>query len=250
MVFGPMSSTNFLAGLRNHAPRYVSKIKNAVPRDFRSAKRQWPMLLLLIGVALLIYVGAQYGQMFWEQHQLESQWKSQQQRRAQQAANPGDTSAPVDDGLTRLSIPKIDFDAVVVEGTTRKKLLLGPGHMEETPAPGTEGNSVITAHRDTFFRHIVELAKGDELVVQRNGKKYTYEVQSKRVVKPEDVSVIKPTKDSRITLITCYPTYYIGPAPERLVVMAKLKEGEATQPTKPVSDPTSLPGDTSDSAKQ
>ena len=122
--------------------------------------------------------------------------------------------------------------------------------MEDTPAPGTEGNSVITAHRDTFFRHIVELAKGDELVVQRNGKKYTYEVQSKHVVKPEDVSVLKPSKDSRLTLITCYPTYYIGPAPERLVVMSKLKEGEAAQPGKPLPAPTGLPGDTSDSAKQ
>jgi sortase A len=246
-----MSRTQYLAGLRNHAPRYLSKFKDSIPRDLQSVKRQWPTLLLLIGVVLLIYVGTQYGQMYWEQHQLESQWKAQQQRQAQHAANPGDAStAPVDDGLTRLSIPKIELDAVVVEGTTRKKLLLGPGHMEDTPAPGTEGNSVITAHRDTFFRHIVELSKGDELLVQRNGKTYTYEVQSKRVVKPEDVSVLKPSKDSRLTLITCYPTYYIGPAPERLVVMAKLKEGEAAQSATPASNPASLPSDTSDSAKQ
>jgi sortase A len=246
-----MPRTQYLAGLRENAPRYFSKFKNAIPRDLQSAKRMWPMLLLLIGVALLLYVGTQYGQMFWEQHQLESQWKAQQQRQAQHAANPGDTStAPVDDGLTRLSIPKIDLDAVVVEGTTRKKLLLGPGHMQDTPAPGTEGNSVITAHRDTFFRHIVELTKGDELVVQRNGKTYTYEVQSKRVVKPEDVSVLKPSKDSRLTLITCYPTYYIGPAPERLVVISKLKEGEAAKVGNPQQTPAALPGDTSDSAKQ
>jgi sortase A len=236
--------------MRNRAPRYLSKFKNSIPRDLQSAKRLLPTLLLLVGVVLLIYVGAQYGQMFWEQHQLESQWKSQQQRQAQHAANPDDASAPVDDGLTRLSIPKIELDAVVVEGTTRKKLLLGPGHMQDTPAPGTEGNSVITAHRDTFFRHLVELAKGDELVVQRNGKTYTYEVQSKRVVKPEDVSVLKPSKDSRLTLITCYPTYYIGPAPERLVVISKLKEGEAAKVNGPAQGPAELPKDTSDSAKQ
>ena len=88
--------------------------------------------------------------------------------------------------------------------------------------PGSIGNAVITAHRDTFFRHIFELSQGDEIVIHRGGQVYHFQVTGKKVVKPEDVSVLKPTSDAELTLITCYPTYYIGPAPERLVVFSKL----------------------------
>ena len=124
--------------------------------------------------------------------------------------------------LTRLYIPSIKLDAVVVEGTTRRALLMGPGHLKQTPEPGENGNSVISAHRDTFFRHIYELHKGDVITVQREGKEYHYMVVGKKIVDPEDMSVIRSTADPELTLITCYPTYYIGPAPQRLVVFAKL----------------------------
>ena len=115
--------------------------------------------------------------------------------------------------LTRLVIPKIDMDAIVIEGASRKELSEGPGHMKQTAQPGETGNAVITAHRDTFFRHIYELNKGDQIQVRRNGRTFTYAVTGKRIVMPEDISVIKPTNDPQLTLITCYPTYYIGPAP-------------------------------------
>jgi len=169
-----------------------------------------------IGLLLLGYVSVQYGTMFLHQRKLEREWVAQQRVTSSQATTPADNV------LTRLSIPKLEFSAVVVEGTGQKELLLGPGHMEQTPAPGSPGNSVITAHRDTFFRHIVDLSKGDQVLVERNGGTYTYEVAYKKIVKPSDVSVIESSNDARLTLITCYPTYYIGPAPERLVVVAKL----------------------------
>jgi sortase A len=128
--------------------------------------------------------------------------------------------------LTRLLVPRIGIDAIVVEGASRKELSEGPGHMRETAEPGETGNAVITGHRDTFFRHIYELTKGDHIQVQRNGRNFTYEVTSQKIVMPEDISVINPTMDSRLTLITCYPTYYIGPAPKRLVVFSKLIESD------------------------
>ncbi len=208
--------------------------------------RYLPTTLIVIGLVLLGYVGSEYGQMFWEQHQLQRRWQSQQQRQGQQ---PASGQSVGDDGLTRLSIPKIDLSAVVVEGTNRKSLLLGPGHMEMTAAPGELGNAVITAHRDTFFRHIYELSKGDQLVVQRNGKIFKYEVTGKKVVQPTDVSVIKNSDDSRLTLITCYPTYYIGPAPERLVVFSKLVEGVALKPKRTPVDAAELPKDDSSAAR-
>ena len=184
-------------------------------------RRHLSTVFLVFGLILLGYVGVEYGHMYWSQKQLQKQWAEQQLKHAGTAKNTAGTTF-VDDGLTRLTIPRIDLAAVVVEGTGRKQLLLGPGHMESTPAPGENGNSVISAHRDTFFRHIYELQKGDEVLVQRSGQTFKYVVLSKRIVQPTDYSVVDPTKDARLTLITCYPTYYIGPAPERLVVVSKL----------------------------
>jgi len=183
------------------------------------------MILMVVGVILLVYVGVQYGQMYWAQRDLERRWAAQQTIGNDQ---PKSAALKMDDGLMRLSIPKIDLAAVVVEGTSHRSLLLGPGHMRETPAPGQAGNAVITGHRDTFFRHIYELQKGDEILVQRSGKTFKYEVTSKRIVQPDDMSVLKPSQESRLTLITCYPTYYIGPAPERLIVTSRLLEDPAT----------------------
>jgi sortase A len=177
-------------------------------------------VLVILGLVVLGYVGAQYGEMFLEQRHLASEWQRQQHGR-----HLGVTSTAVkteDDGLTRLSVPKIDLDSVVVEGTSHQALLLGPGHMKDTPAPGETGNSVITGHRDTFFRHIYELEKGDTVLVQREGKTFKYQVVGKKIVEPDDLSVIRPVNGSELTLITCYPTYYIGPAPKRLVVFSQL----------------------------
>jgi sortase A len=174
------------------------------------------LALIAGGLAVLIYVASQYGQMYSEQRHLAERWQQEQQ----QPATSLQTVA--DDSMIRLVIPKIDLTSFVVEGTNRHALLLGPGHMTETAEPGEAGNAVISGHRDTFFRHIHELEKGDQVYVERGGKRMVYEVTGKKIVDPEDVSVAGPTKDSELTLITCYPTYYIGPAPKRLVVFTKL----------------------------
>lgn len=192
-----------------------------VRSPFRAMSRL-SLVLVVVGLAILTYVGFEYYTMYSSQRQLAKQWQQQQDRAKQRGLLPAvATTQSPDDGLTRLSIPKINFAAVVVEGTGRKQLLLGPGHVKETAAPGADGNAVITGHRDTFFRHIYELNKGDVLTVERDGKTYTYKVTGKKVTDPNDVSVLKQTNQAQLTLITCYPTYYIGPAPERLVVFSK-----------------------------
>ncbi len=180
-------------------------------------KQAWPLALMLVGAVLLLYVAVQYGTMYREQRRLTQEWEQQNKTTVTEVAHRTNS-------LTKVTIPKINLDAMVVEGTSRRQLLLGLGHMTDTPAPGETGNSVITAHRDTFFRHIYELNKGDDIEVRRDGKVFTYEVTGKKVVQPEDLSVLRQSKDKRLTLITCYPTYYIGPAPERLVVFAKRVE--------------------------
>jgi sortase A len=203
-------------------------VRFEIPTSLKTGVRRWaPLTLLIVGAVLLVYVTFEYGSMFYQQRQLSAQWERQN---APSSAAPPKAEDPRDQ-VTRLSIPSIDLDAIVVEGTSRRQLAIAPGHMTDTAAPGENGNSVITGHRDTFFRHIYELKKGDEIVVRRGGKSFQYLVERKFVVQPTDIAVLRPTSDARLTLITCYPTYYVGPAPERLVVTAKLANPAATTAT-------------------
>jgi LPXTG-site transpeptidase (sortase) family protein len=181
-----------------------------------------PTVLIITGAVLLLYVGSQYGHMYLEQRRMAEAWEQEQQRLAENPGSVQQAHTPQDDGMVRLVIPKIDLTSFVVEGTSRKSLLVGPGHITKTAEPGQSGNAVITGHRDTFFRHIHELAKGDQIFIERGGKRFIYEVTGKKIVEPDDLSVTRPSGDSQVTLITCYPTYYIGPAPKRLVVFSKL----------------------------
>ena len=174
------------------------------------------VLLISLGSLLSLYVGGTYLWMYEQQRQLMHEWQTQNAD-----ITPSTTHAG---GLTRISIPKINLDAVILEGTSHKSLTLGPAHLRDSALPGDPGNSVLAAHRDTFFRHIYELKPGDDIFVERNGQHYHYVVTGKRVVQPADLSVLDTTSESRLTLITCYPVYFIGPAPGRLVVIAKLAQ--------------------------
>jgi sortase A len=178
---------------------------------------------MLLGAVLLVYVGAQYATMYVEQQRLAAEFDSQMARPVDAAAIASKVADP-ELNLTKLLIPKIELESMVVDGTSRKALLVGPGRITNTALPGETGNSVITAHRDTFFRRLVELEHGDRIQVRRAGKLYIYEVTGKKIVEPTDISVLRQTKDPQLTLITCYPTWFIGPAPERLVVFSKLVE--------------------------
>jgi LPXTG-site transpeptidase (sortase) family protein len=183
------------------------------------------LTLIIAGILLLGYVGGEYWGMYRSQKNLEAAWQNQAATLNASSQTHQLNIAP-EQMLTRLVVAKIGIDAIVVEGASRKDLSEGPGHMKQTAEPGETGNAVVTGHRDTFFRHIHELAKGDQIQVQRNGRNFVYEVTGRRIVMPEDISVINPTKDPELTLITCYPTYYIGPAPKRLVVFSKLIESD------------------------
>jgi len=168
------------------------------------------VLLLATGSILCTYVAGSYTWMYGEQRKLLREWKVE------------NASAPADGTLTKIAIPRIGLRAVVLEGTSSHDLLLGPGHMSGTAAPGTVGNAVIAGHRDTFFRNIHKLQRGDAVYILRSGKQFRYVVFRKIVVEPTDLSVLRKTNDRELTLITCYPTHAIGPAPERLIIEARL----------------------------
>src|SRR5579884_2898249 len=123
--------------------------------------------------------------------------------------------------LGRIEIPRLNASSVILEDDGSDELNLGAGHVPGTAEPGQHGNVVIAAHRDTFFRSLRNIAEGDEVVLTTLNGSIRYRVEALRVTKPDDVSVLKSTADSRLTLITCYPFSYIGAAPYRFIVTAK-----------------------------
>ena len=126
--------------------------------------------------------------------------------------------------LFRLSFPRHASAFTVVEGTTEAALRRGPGHLEGSPLPGTSGNSVIAGHRDTHFRVLKDVLVGDEIRVDLSDRSFFYRIVDIRVVSPKDTYVLRSQPGRVLTLITCYPFRYIGSAPERYIVQARLFE--------------------------
>jgi sortase A len=122
--------------------------------------------------------------------------------------------------LAVLRIPKIKLTVPVLEGTDDSTLNRGVGHIEDTTGPGAVGNVGIAGHRDGFFRGLKDVAAGDALDMDVRGRTEHYRVEHIWIVEPEDVWVIDPTPGAAVTLVTCYPFYYIGAAPQRYIVRA------------------------------
>ncbi len=124
--------------------------------------------------------------------------------------------------IGKLVIPRLDAQLYVVEGDGKQELRRGPGHMSGTAMPGASGNCVIAGHRDTHFRILKDIRRGDDIIVETRAGEYLYRVKSTRVVPPTNTSALQPTRDAELNLITCYPFYYVGAAPKRFVVEAQL----------------------------
>ena len=126
----------------------------------------------------------------------------------------------------RLVIPKLHLRAIVREGTDDDTLDVALGHVPGTALPGQTGNIGIAGHRDTLFRCLRNISKNDRIVFQTTYGNYTYFVERTNIVKPKDVGVLASGTGSEITLITCYPFRYIGSAPDRFVVKARLDSAQ------------------------
>jgi len=124
------------------------------------------------------------------------------------------------DPLGRLEVPRIRMSVMVLQGVEERTLIAGAGHVPGTPSPGGDGNVVIAAHRDTFFRKLEGIVPGDRVHVATARKVYEYVVESTEIVDPEDTQVMESRARDELTLITCYPFYYVGSAPKRFVVHA------------------------------
>src|SRR5262249_1751850 len=124
--------------------------------------------------------------------------------------------------LAKLSIARLNSQWVVVEGADKSELKVGPGHLIDSALPGSRGNCVIAGHRDTQFRVLRNVEIGENIALESNGRTYVYRVTERHVVAPTDTRSLDPTSTATLTLVTCYPFYYVGPAPKRFVVRAEL----------------------------
>jgi sortase A len=132
------------------------------------------------------------------------------------------TPSPGTDGLMgRLIIPHLSLSVVVVEGIDDSTLRRAVGHIPGTALPGQRGNIGLAGHRDTLFRPLKNLRIKDEIRFSTLNGDFRYVVESLVVVDPENVGVLAPSSENMLTLVTCYPFYYIGPAPKRFVVRAR-----------------------------
>ena len=125
--------------------------------------------------------------------------------------------------LALLVIPKIHLEVPVFEGTDDATLDRGVGRIVGAAHPGQEGNLGIAGHRDGFFRGLKDVTMGDEISLVLPNGVTTYVVDQIEVVAPEDVSVLQPRAHSSITLVTCFPFYFVGSAPQRYIVFASLR---------------------------
>jgi sortase A len=129
-----------------------------------------------------------------------------------------------DDPIAVVDIPRLSLEVPVFEGTDELVLTRGLGRIKGTARPGENGNIGIAGHRDGFFRSLKDIQIGDRIELATLKGKTTYVVEGTEIVSPDDVSVLEPRGHPVLTLVTCYPFYFVGHAPQRYIVHASIAE--------------------------
>jgi len=129
------------------------------------------------------------------------------------------------DVIGEIQVPRLGLNAVVVQGDSAANLRQAVGHLSKSALPGEWGNVALAGHRDTFFRPLRDIRQGDEIRFKTRERSFEYRVESIEIVVPTDTRVLKSSTGHDLTLLTCFPFHYVGPAPKRLVVRAHEVDG-------------------------
>jgi sortase A len=135
--------------------------------------------------------------------------------------SPVTPSAPDRGLIGRLTIPRLHLTAIVREGIAEKTLRVALGHIPGTALPGMRGNIALAGHRDTLFRPLRQVRRDDVIRLESLTGTYVYRVEKTEIVWPRNVSVLRVGPQPELTLVTCYPFYYVGVAPKRFIVIAR-----------------------------
>lgn len=251
-------------------PRQTRQLAPTTAAHERSwwLRRSWKWIersLLIGGVGLVTFVGAAYLESFWHSRQALTAFNSTVSEKpfpAEDSASRGDDSAEQPKGagllpradesqsavstsrapLAVLEIPAIRLTVPVFDDTKPFTLNHGVGRIRGTARlGGNTGNIGIAGHRDRYFRGLKDLHKGDQILLRKRGGIDTYIVDRFQVVSPRDVQVLAPTTTPSLTLVTCYPFYFVGNAPKRFVVTAHRifdsSVGTTAAPARPFNQP-------------
>ncbi|MGC9950279.1 MAG: class D sortase [Bryobacteraceae bacterium] len=194
-------------------------------RGLRWAK--W--ILFAGGVAMLAYCGFVLADTWLfqnrERHRLERLLAERHAAAGRVSATaaqaPALQPAVIDGLIGQIEIPRLGLSAIVMEGTDRITLRRAAGHIAGTALPGQPGNVGIAAHRDTFFRPLRNIRRNDIITLTTLLGEYRYRVVSTKIVPPSDIAVLNPSPNEVLTLVTCYPFYFVGSAPSRFIVRAE-----------------------------
>jgi sortase A len=196
----------------------------------RAMKRGWSAKLLLRRCALICFSGgglalSAYAYLSTDAsiYQLlrSREFDSQVAMASAGGAENLRPTAGAGSAIGRIEIPRIGISVIVLEGDDQRTLRRGAGHIPGTALPGEEGNVAIAAHRDTFFRPLRNIRKNDVIMLSSVESTSLYRVESTEVVEPSHTEVLDNTAKPTLTLITCYPFFYVGAAPNRFIVRAR-----------------------------
>jgi sortase A len=197
---------------------------------------RWPRFRLGLELTLWIVAAATLGYAGWMaadaglyQLRAEREVEAMLERLPPGNDDPGrgvraEPGAPVG----RLSIPAVDLSVVVAEGIDDDVLRRAVGRMPRSAWPGEDGNVVLAGHRDTFLRELEHVRVGERILLESASGRHEYEIEWTDVVDPDAVEVIADTAYPALTLVTCYPFRYVGPAPRRFVVRARQLAADQT----------------------
>jgi len=208
-----------VAGRMLNKERMVLRVRRRSGHWFLSAMEVffWVSGFVAIGYCAFLWAQAEYDQ-------AQGNWAlehSQNEPPRSEVAAAGVRKTLEGSLVGRVEIPRLELSSVVFEGTSDDTLARGVGHLTGSAKPGEKGNLVLAAHRDTYFRDLSGIRIGDDITVRTIGGKYRYQVQSTKIVYPDQTEVLEAGDEPSLTLITCYPFRYIGNAPQRFVVRAR-----------------------------
>lgn len=191
-------------------------------------RRLFALLFILVGLAVIAAAGFA---LFWsdELQRMYVPTLPSIERHSGSGSAPS-TEAQEGAPIGLIEIPRLGLSSVVLEGDDTAALLLGVGHLSDTPLPWHGGNTVFAAHRDTFFRPLAHIRKNDVIKFSTADAEFEYVVTELKVVEPTAVDVLEPTTAATLTLITCFPFDYIGPAPQRFIVRAERSSRSPLEP--------------------
>lgn len=196
--------------------RLRGKIAEGLPKGLVCIQASLALLgLVLAAWPAFLWVESGYAQ--WSgQKALESENIVAAGARHQERKNVLPAGTPIG----QFEIPRLGMQWVLLEGTDARTLDKSIGHVEGTALPGESGNIAVAGHRNTHFRKLEWIRRGDEIVLRTKQREYRYIVEWGRLFQPDDIEVLDAAHGPAVTLITCFPFEYIGSAPLRYVVRA------------------------------